>query len=149
MNRLLRLSFALVGAAMTLGIAAEAFAGETVTVNMNNDEDGTMMGLFASPSTVKAGKVTFSVINNSGNLEHEAVVLMLSKDQAMNPLSLPYDENVERVPEDKIEASGEVAELEPGKSGSVTLDLKPGIYEIFCNVPGHFKAGMHDTITVK
>ena len=46
-----------------------------------------------------------------------------------------------------------VAELglvEPGESDSlvVTFD-EPGVYQFFCNVQGHFAAGMHGTITVE
>ena len=46
-----------------------------------------------------------------------------------------------------------VAELglvQPGESESlvVTFD-EPGVYQFFCNVPGHFPAGMWGTITVE
>ena len=44
---------------------------------------------------------------------------------------------------------GEVAETAAGKSGSVTLTLKPGKYVLLCNVPGHFLAGQYTTFTVK
>ena len=46
-------------------------------------------------------------------------------------------------------SSGEVPELQPGTSGKVTLQLKPGVYQLFCNVPGHYAAGQRTTITVK
>jgi hypothetical protein len=43
---------------------------------------------------------------------------------------------------------GEVSELDPGKSGSVTVALKAGKYLLICNVPGHFGAGMWTEFTV-
>jgi uncharacterized cupredoxin-like copper-binding protein len=42
-----------------------------------------------------------------------------------------------------------VSELDPGKSGALTITLEPGLYLLFCNVPGHFISGMWTTITVK
>jgi uncharacterized cupredoxin-like copper-binding protein len=37
---------------------------------------------------------------------------------------------------------GEVSELNPGATGSLTVALKPGRYLLICNVPGHFASGM-------
>lgn len=31
----------------------------------------------------------------------------------------------------------------PSTSGWVTLDLQPGRYELLCNLPGHYRAGMY------
>ena len=44
---------------------------------------------------------------------------------------------------------GEVADLEPGKSGELTLDLKPGYYALFCIIQGHYMAGMWKIIAVQ
>jgi uncharacterized cupredoxin-like copper-binding protein len=44
---------------------------------------------------------------------------------------------------------GEVSELDPGKSGSLTLTLDAGTYMLFCNLPGHYMAGMWTFVTVK
>jgi uncharacterized cupredoxin-like copper-binding protein len=62
---------------------------------------------------------------------------------------LPFIENENRVDEEKSGDLGEVSELDPGKSGKLTLTLKPGTYILFCNVPGHYTAGMWATLTVK
>ncbi|HLH50671.1 MAG TPA: sulfocyanin-like copper-binding protein [Roseiarcus sp.] len=56
--------------------------------------------------------------------------------------ALPYGARAEEVDEDKIKSLGEVSELKPGKSGSLTLDLKPGSYLLLCNQPGHMRHGM-------
>ena len=37
---------------------------------------------------------------------------------------------------------GEVSELDPGKSGSLTVTLNPGKYLLICNDPGHYVSGM-------
>ena len=37
----------------------------------------------------------------------------------------------------------------PTKSASLILDLAPGKYLLFCNVAGHYMAGMWATVEVK
>jgi len=44
------------------------------------------------------------------------------------------------------EGSGEG--ILPGALGWVTVTLRPGRYEIVCNLPGHYAAGMYAQITV-
>ena len=61
---------------------------------------------------------------------------------------LPYIDAENRVDEDKAGDKGEVSELDPGKSGSLTVDLKAGKYLLICNVPGHYGAGMWAEFTV-
>jgi uncharacterized cupredoxin-like copper-binding protein len=61
---------------------------------------------------------------------------------------LPYDEKVGRVIENRIKDLGEVSDLPPGKSGSLTLTLTPGNYLLICNQPNHYRAGMWTRLTV-
>jgi len=49
---------------------------------------------------------------------------------------LPCIDAGSRVDEDKAGDKGEVSELDPGKSGSLTVDLKAGRYLLICNVLG-------------
>ncbi len=41
------------------------------------------------------------------------------------------------------------ASIKPGQSVSLTINLKPGTYQVYCDVPGHKELGMIGTITVK
>ena len=102
------------------------------------------MGIKALPGAVKAGEVTFNVKNDSKDTVHEMIVMYLAEPGK----PLPYLEAENRVDEDKAGDKGEVSELDPGKSGSLTVKLQPGTYLLFCNVPGHFQAGMWATFTV-
>ncbi|CAB4897648.1 unannotated protein [freshwater metagenome] len=43
---------------------------------------------------------------------------------------------------------GEVSELDAGKTGTVTLDLKPGKYVLVCNIEKHYAQGMRAAFTV-
>ncbi|MCA0008756.1 MULTISPECIES: plastocyanin/azurin family copper-binding protein [unclassified Mesorhizobium] len=102
------------------------------------------MGIKASPGAVKAGEVTFKVKNDSKDTVHEMIVMYLADPGK----PLPYVEAENRVDEDKAGDKGEVSELDPGKSGTLTVDLKAGKYLLICNVPGHFGAGMWTEFTV-
>lgn len=96
------------------------------------------MGITVSKPAVAAGEVTFNVKNDSADMVHEMVVIPIANTTDR----LPFIDAEGMVDEDKAGAIGEVSELDPGASGSVTLDLKPGLYALICNVPGHYEAGM-------
>ena len=150
--------------AVTAPFTAPAFADEVVNVTLIN-KDGVLdlnlslglglgmkgnMGMALTQikidrNTVSAGKVTFIVTNTSGEHPHEMIVAPVADDSAL----MPFNDKENRVDEDKSNSLGEVAELEPGKSGSISLDLKPGKYVLYCNVPGHFMTGMWTLLNVK
>jgi len=44
--------------------------------------------------------------------------------------------------------SFETIDVNPGQSGTSTLDAKPGTYTIYCDIPGHRAAGMEAKLTV-
>jgi uncharacterized cupredoxin-like copper-binding protein len=102
------------------------------------------MGIKATPASAPAGIVSFKVTNTSEDTVHEMIVMYLA-DPAQ---PLPYIDGDKRVDEDKAGDKGEVSELDPGKSGTLTVALKPGKYLLICNVPGHFAAGMWTTFEV-
>ena len=113
-------------------------------LGMGGDMSKATMAIVAKPNKVKAGKVTFEVVNASKDTIHEMLVALIA--DVAKPLA--YLTNEERVDEEKSGDLGEVSELDPGKTGALTLDLKPGTYLLFCNVPGHYMTGMWTTITV-
>ena len=96
------------------------------------------MGIKAAPLAAPTGVVTFRVKNTSKDTIHEMIVMYLA--DPTEPLTYIDKEN--RVDEDKGGDKGEVSELDPGASGSLTVFLKPGKYLLICNVPGHYAAGM-------
>jgi uncharacterized cupredoxin-like copper-binding protein len=73
-------------------------------------------------ATAKAGKVTVEA-KNDGQIVHDL----------------------------EVEGNGvekKTANLEPGSSGKLALNLKPGKYEMYCSIDGHRASGMEGTITV-
>jgi uncharacterized cupredoxin-like copper-binding protein len=104
-----------------------------------------IMGVDLDQTSVPAGKVTFVVTNKSAETIHEMLVAPITDANVV----LPFIANENRVDEEAVHDLGEVSELDPNKSGSLTLDLKPGNYVLYCNVPGHFMAGMWTVLNVK
>jgi uncharacterized cupredoxin-like copper-binding protein len=103
------------------------------------------MGIRLSSHTVSAGEVTFDVTNTSKQMVHEMVISPVKDGKT----PLPYDKAGNKINEDEAGHLGEVAELPPGKKGSLKLTLKPGSYILYCNVPGHYALGMWTLLTVK
>jgi uncharacterized cupredoxin-like copper-binding protein len=96
----------------------------------------------SGPGRLQSGAVTLSVTNR-GPVEHELIVVR------KHGRTLPLRSDGLTINEDRI-ASDEVGALEPGEPGvrQLTVHLAPGTYEMFCNMAGHFMAGMHHTFTV-
>ncbi len=52
----------------------------------------------------------------------------------------------------EVEGKGvekKTADLQPGSSGTLKLNLKPGTYEMYCAIPGHKQSGMVGKVVVK
>jgi len=73
------------------------------------------------PAEVASGPVTFQ-IENVGTVEHDFLIEGVDKGTQA---------------------------LRPGQTTTLTVDLAPGTYTIFCNVAGHKEAGMHIQLVVK
>jgi uncharacterized cupredoxin-like copper-binding protein len=98
----------------------------------------------AVASTLKAGKVTFT-ITNTGTVPHELLVFKSDLDEAADPTDSAGD-IVEDGPGINLLSDGD--NIDPGGSQTRTVDLTPGKYLFVCNIPGHFKSGMFTVVTV-
>jgi uncharacterized cupredoxin-like copper-binding protein len=96
--------------------------------------------LSASPKSVSAGKVTFTV-KNAGHMTHEMAVIKTTKAASKLPVS--YNRASEK---GKV---GEAEDIGAGKSKTLALTLKKGHYVLICNIRGHYKGGMRADFTVK
>ena len=114
-------------------------------MGMHGDMSTATMGIDVDTHSAPAGKVTFEVTNIAKEIEHEMLISPIKTTDDV----LPYIDAENRVDEEASGDLGEVSELEPGESGALTLDLKPGLYILFCNIPGHYGAGMWTTFEVK
>ena len=117
---------------------ASVATGTPVTVTAG--EKSGAYYLTAEPVSVKAGPVTFTLADK-GTKKHEMVVL--KTDEPFDGLAVDAEH---KVSEDT--SAGEVGEIDGGKSGTVTLDLKPGKYVLVCNIALHYGQGMRAAFTV-
>jgi len=140
----------------TISCTAPSLPGATVTVEAS-DSGAMMMAqaplratLAASPTTVPAGRVSF-VVANSGVLVHEMVVLPLPADgpgTRATGSDGKIDESASRGEASRSCAAGTGDGIAPGSTGWTTLTLAPGRYELVCDMPWHYAAGMFDVLTV-
>ena len=88
-----------------------------------------------SVQSVRAGKITFYA-SNVGKVPHELMVerMPIKMDAPMQP--------------NEDAAQGMIDDMDPGKTGSMTMKLAPGTYMLFCNVTGHYAAGQHTVFRV-
>jgi uncharacterized cupredoxin-like copper-binding protein len=128
---------------LTASSAASALVMSSINVSLTGEGTG-KMGITLDHASVQAGRVTFVITNDAVGEKHELVVLKLAKPDA----ELPYDAAAERVVEAKAKKLGEVENIAPGASKTLTLDLKPGSYKLICNIKGHYAGGMSAEVTV-
>ena len=96
-----------------------------------------------APATLTAGRYTFQV-HNEGATDHEFLIAPSTNG------ALPLRPDGLTVDEEAVE-SQEPGSLEPGSPGAdrlLTVQLKPGRYIFFCNMEGHYMAGMHHEVVV-
>lgn len=110
-----------------------------------------MMRLVARPATVSAGVVSLRVVNTGARV-HEVVVLPLPPRQGIGERPTGTDGKVSEAGS-QGEASrtcgaGEGDGIAPGAMAWTTLPLRPGRYELVCNLPGHYLAGMYTELDV-
>jgi uncharacterized cupredoxin-like copper-binding protein len=121
---------------------------------------GSMMGgsrgmgvarVFANPGVLAAGTVSLRAVNQ-GAATHELVVLPLPAGQPAGARAVGADGRVDETGSlgeaSRSCAAGEGDGIAAGATGWVTLTLQAGRYELVCNLPGHYAAGMHAELDV-
>ena len=122
-----------VSSGMTMGIGGQAQvsgtgeAGEQTGTGALAEAGTVNVGLIEyqidMPASVPAGTVTFNITNN-GTMEHSFHIEGNGIDQELEP------------------------HLQPGESGTLTVDLAPGTYTVYCPVEDHRSRGMELQLTV-
>ena len=113
--------------------------------------NGGGMRLRADHATAPHGTVSF-LVTNSGSINHEMVVLPLLNSRAVGARPIGggarIDETGSLGEASRTGGEGAGEGIAPGASSWLTLTLAPGQYELVCNLPGHYTAGMHTQLTV-
>jgi hypothetical protein len=97
--------------------------------------------IVVEPRRIPAGNVEL-VVGNQGPDTHELIMVRPSGSQ------LPLRRDGLTVDEEALREVGAVEGLDPHGVRRVRLHLAPGRYELFCNMAGHFMAGMHGELVV-
>jgi len=117
----------------------------------NGMMNGGSMSLSTDQASVPHGTVSFFV-TNGGSIENELVVLPLPNSHAVGARPIGGDAKI-----DEAGSLGEASKsggadagdgIAPGASGWVTVTLASGQYELVCNLPRHYSAGMYTQLTV-
>ncbi len=114
-------------------------------MGMQGDMKMAKMGININLKVVDRGKVRFDVVNLASKLVHEVIVASIADENRV----LTYNSARNKVNEETIKTFGQVSEIGPSKSASLTLELKPGKYILYCNIAGHYMAGMWAVIEVR
>jgi uncharacterized cupredoxin-like copper-binding protein len=149
------LLLAVPAAAMTfvgLALASTHHRGATTTVRVALAPGGDPTKLRPSVSSVKAGTVTF-LVHNYGNIPHKSYGVVdapTGHELVVLRTNLRPDKLKTNKAGDAVETGrvGKPVALDPGRSGSITLNLPPGKYVLICNLLGHYAAGQYAGLTV-
>lgn len=99
------------------------------------------------PTVVDPGKTTF-VINGRGPTMHEFNVVkttLAAKDLPVDAAGLVDDQN----PHPNFDHLGEAEGIDISDRKTLTVDLAPGTYAVYCNMDGHYQSGMASQFVVK
>jgi uncharacterized cupredoxin-like copper-binding protein len=122
-------------AGMASGVANGSAPGSTAGAVHTVSADLGDYWVRPDTTSVPAGKVEF-VAHNVGQVPHE---LMIER--------MPIKMDAPGQPNEDA-AQGMIDDMGPGQSGHMTINLKPGAYMLFCNVPGHYAMGQHTMFKV-
>jgi uncharacterized cupredoxin-like copper-binding protein len=149
--------------------AAPRLPGTVVNVSLS-DMGGSMMGkrsgmmsqrsgmmsggsmrLSADHATVPHGTVSF-LATNGGSINHEMVILPLPASQSVGARPTGADAKTDEAGSlgeaSNTNGKGAGQGVVPGASSWITVTLAPGQYELVCNLPNHYTAGMYTQLTV-
>lgn len=95
-------------------------------------------------TTAMAGDITFR-IKNSGTIDHEFVVVKTDIPAG----AIPVQGGLFVEDQEGIDVIDEIPPFAKGGTEELAIALDAGLYQLVCNLPGHYQAGMHTTFIVK
>jgi uncharacterized cupredoxin-like copper-binding protein len=90
---------------------------------------------------VAAGSVRLE-LKNGGPVAHELIVVRGFRHR------LPLRSDGLTIDEDALPGSTVIEAVPPGHVEKIRVKLAPGRYQLFCNMAGHYLAGMHAELVV-
>jgi uncharacterized cupredoxin-like copper-binding protein len=128
--------------------AEESVTESTVpeTEVVSNDITGSVQewAVGVSAHEALAGDVKFT-IENQGTIPHEFIIVKTEFAPGKIPLGPDNRFNEDG---EGVFVPGEISEWNPKTTGTVTLKLDAGNYQLLCNIAGHYANGMYTALTV-
>ena len=127
--------------------APPSAAPGAVTVGLGETSPNEMY-IHLSSATAAEGPVTFAV-TNEGSRTHEFVVLRTDTPAGDLPI-VSFEGEKDRIDEEGpgVTNVGETGDMKAGTTATLNIDMAPGHYAVVCNLPGHYRMGMHQDFTV-
>jgi uncharacterized cupredoxin-like copper-binding protein len=136
--------------ALSMGLSAVALG--LLTGCSSNSEDHPRAGAVVrvserdfrikiAPARVRAGDVRLKLLNK-GPDAHELIMVRTARRH------LPLRTDGLTVDEEGLKAVETIEAEPPGAAHELRLRLKPGRYELFCNMAGHYLGGMRAVLVV-
>jgi uncharacterized cupredoxin-like copper-binding protein len=122
------------------GSTARTSAATATTVGATEKD----FAITLDKSSAAAGNVTFHVTND-GPATHQ--FLVLKTDDAPDALPTDSEGNADTTAKG-VNDVGQIESINAGSSQDLSVELQPGKYVVICNLPGHYKLGMHAGLTV-
>ncbi len=146
---MLRTGYAAVG----LAVLAIGAAGCGSDDNNDNGSASTPASTPAAPTTSTQAKTTPAAAGGGAVTVSETEFKLAPKDATAKSGKVTIDAKNDGQIVHNLEVEGngvekKTADLQPGSSGKLALNLKPGKYEMYCAIDGHRASGMEGTITV-
>jgi uncharacterized cupredoxin-like copper-binding protein len=91
-----------------------------------------------------SGDLTFR-ITNSGTIDHEFLIVKTEIPDG----EIPVTGGLFAEDQEGIQVIDEIPQFSAGRTEELTVSLEAGQYQLVCNLPGHYQAGMHTVFTVK
>ena len=95
-------------------------------------------------SSASAGEITFNLTNEASQT-HEFVIFRTDVSSDAMPVGAEGDVDEEG---EGVEAIDEIEDIAAGADATLTVTLDAGSYVFLCNLPGHYRQGMHIGFTV-
>jgi plastocyanin len=138
-----------------LAVIALAAFGLAACGGDDDDDDGgeDTAAVTTQPETTGGGAAGGATVDVSSPSGSDLAFDQSELTAQAGPVTINYD-NPQSISHDVIieDASGEElggTELISQSNTSATVELQPGTYTFFCDVPGHREGGMEGTLTVK